>query len=134
MVWDDDNTADSGAAYVFDVHCLDLTVENLVAGERATFTVRGGTPGVKGVLVYGLRRGETVIADFAEYCATFGINRVSKSKVIGGFSRRFDGNGEISITLRIPAEHSGLRVLLQGAERGTCPDECMSNLVEDVVR
>ncbi len=133
---DDDNGHYSGSAYLFDVgssmDCLNLTVENLLAGERATFVLSGGTPGAKAATVYSLKEGRTAVSDFAGYCATFGIN-INQSKVIGGLNRRFDTNGEINFKLRIPGGASGLHLFFQSAEHDTCPDDCMSNLVEMVV-
>jgi len=54
--------------------------------------------------------------------------------VIGGLNRTFDANGEFTFKIPIPGSASGLGVLFQSAQRGTCPDECMSNLVEMVVQ
>ncbi len=134
---DDDNGDKSGSAYVFDVgsngNCLDLTVENLIAGKRATFTLSGGTPDAKAVTVYGTKRGEVSAKNYAGYCATFGIGGVTQYRVIGGFNRRFDGNGEKTFRLSIPGNLAGQKLFFQSAEHGTCPDECMSNLVEMVV-
>ena len=45
-----------------------------------------------------------------------------------------DENGEITFSLHIPRILSGLRVFFQSAEQGTCPDECVSNLVDSVVQ
>ncbi len=136
-IWDDDSGKDAGAAFVFDVSsppsCLDLAIENLVGGKRTIFTVTGGTPGAKGLTVYGLRRGATVFDNYGGYCATFGINKISKTKVIGGYSRRFDDAGEMTIRFWVPVEYAGLRVLVQSAERGTCPHECVSSVIEMVV-
>lgn len=77
----DGNVNDAGSAYVFDansiVSCLDLTVENLVAGERATFALSGGTPGARAATVYGTKPGLTSVNNFAGYCATFGIKGVN---------------------------------------------------------
>jgi len=109
--------------------CLTLAVDNLVGGERATFQIAGGTP-----TVYGLREGQTVVNDVAGYCATFGIQGVNQSRVLGGLNQIFDNNGEIAFEQPIPSGASGTRVLFQSAERGTCPDECVSNLVDQVVQ
>jgi len=114
--------------------CLTLAVQNLVAGERAQFNISNGTPGVRAVTVHGFRPGSTRVVDVAGYCATFGIRGVNQSSVIGGLNQSFDNNGEISFSLPIPTNAQGRAVLFQSAERGTCPDECMSNLVEQVVQ
>ena len=134
----DDLGPDSGSAYVFDLdcsdRCLNLSVENLVAGDRADFKIRGGTPGSNCITVYGRVEGTTSVTDRSGYCATFDIQGVNQNKVIGGFSRTFDGNGEVGFDLNIPANAVGLRVLIQSAERNTCPDECVSDLVDLVVQ
>ncbi len=132
---DEDNKTYSGSAYVFDTNeCLDLTVENLVGGEPAVFTIKGGTPGARGVTVYGLRPGKTSVRNSGGYCVTFGIDGVNQSKVIGGLKRTFDANGEIIFDQFIFKRRVGLELLFQSAERGTCPDVCMSNLVEMTVQ
>lgn len=134
---DEDNGPDSGSAYVFDApateSCLSLRVDNFVAGERAVFTITGGTPGAKAVTAYGTQAGETSVDDVGGFCATFGIMGVNRHRVAGGLNRFFDGNGEITFGVNLPEGSSGLRVLLQSTERGTCPDECMSNLLDMIV-
>jgi len=134
----DFNTID-GAQYVTVPNdgtgdCLALDVQNLVAGEQATFTITQGTTGVRAVTVYGLQAGSTEVNDVGGYCATFGINGVTQNRVLGGLNRVFDANGEISFNQFIPSGAQGRTVLFQSAERGTCPDECVSNLVEEVVQ
>ncbi len=114
--------------------CLALAVTNLVGGEKATFEITQGTPGAKGVTVYGFQTGSTKVVGYADYCADFGIKGVSQNRVIGGLNKSFDGSGLISFTLPIPASQQGKTVLFQSAERGTCPDECMSNLVTEVIQ
>jgi len=116
-----------------DVPCLMLDVANLVGGERATFTVSTGTPGERAVTVYGLRRGETIVNGLGGYCATFGIDGVSQNRVLGGINQTFDGNGEIQFEVPIPSGASGRTVFFQSAERNTCPDECQSEVIEEVV-
>lgn len=113
--------------------CLNLSVANFVAGEHATFTITGGTPGARAVTVYGVSLGETVVNGTAGYCATFGIDGVHRSRILGGFGQTFDANGEISFNVFIPSSASGRTILLQSAERATCPGECVSNLVLDTV-
>jgi len=131
----DDFGADSGSAYVFQqVSCLDLTVNNLIAGQQATFTITGGTPGTRAVTVYGTKAGQTIVNNVSNYCATFGIKGVTQSKVLGGLNQTFDTNGEISFNQPIPGNASGVHVFFQSAMQGTCPNECISNLVEMTVQ
>lgn len=114
--------------------CLGLLVDNLVAGEDATFSLSQGTPGSKAATVYGFDAGATVISDVAKYCASFGIDGVRKQRVIGGLNQTFDANGEINFSVSIPKNARGLTILFQSAMQGTCPDDCMSNVVEEVVQ
>ncbi len=135
---DDDNGDRAGAAYLFDLNCigsecLDLEYDQLIAGERTLFTITGGKQGARGVTVYGTRAGQTVVDNVAGYCATFGIKGVNQNKIIGGANLKFNSAGLIRFGVNIPNSASGLPVFFQSAQQGTCPDECMSNLVEAVV-
>lgn len=94
----------------------------------------GGTPGGRAVTVYGLQAGATFVNDVSGYCATFGIRGVTRSKVVGGLNQTFDGHGTISFSVPIPGNAAGLTVLFQSAARGTCPDECVSNLFSAVIQ
>lgn len=114
--------------------CLLLDIENLVSGGSAMFTVSGGSPGGRAVTVYGLKAGDTFVKNVSGYCATFGIQGVTQNKVVGGLNQSFDGNGTISFSVPIPNNAGGLTVLFQSAARGTCPDECVSNMVTAVVQ
>ncbi len=134
---DDNNGSQSGSAYLFDLdcsnYCLDLVVDNLIAGQQATFTITNGSPRAKAATVYGTKPGQESFNEYAGYCATFGIKGISQDKVIGGLNRTFDANGEITFRRSIPGNLSGRRLFFQSAQKGTCPDECMSNVVEMVV-
>ncbi len=136
-VGDDDLGAHSGATYIFDLNCpdcLNLNVENLVAGEVAELTITGGTPGGRAITVFGFEHGYSVIDDIYGTCATFLIKGMKqRRRVIGPSNRIFDADGKITFFLEIPSDKSGVRGLFQSAHRNTCPDECMSNLVEMVV-
>jgi len=114
--------------------CLTLAVANLVAGQQATFQITNGTPGAKAVTVYGFQPGTTKVAGVAGYCATFGIKGVSQSRVIGGLNKSFNGSGVITFKIPIPGSAAGKQVLFQSAENGTCPDECVSNLLTETVQ
>lgn len=131
---DDDNGGESGSAEAFAVNGLILTVDNLIAGEQALFTILGGTPGERAVTVYGLRAGETVVKEVGDYCATFAVNRVDQSKILGGVNRTFDAGGEITFALLVPNGAAGRELFFQSAEHNTCPGERMSNLIEATVQ
>ncbi len=124
----------AGAAYVFAVNCrcLRLEVYNLVAGGWATFTLTEGTPGARAATLYGFVPGRTSVGDYAGYCATFGM-KTNHTKVIGGLEGWFNADGEMEFQVRVPEGLGGLRLFFQSAQRGTCPDECVSNLVKAVV-
>lgn len=113
--------------------CLDLAVENLVAGQKASFTISNGTPGAKVVTVYGFDAGQTLVNEVAGYCADFGINGVKKNRVLGGLKIVFDGAGVATFDQGIPANAAGVNVLFQSAENGTCPDDCTSAVLEMVI-
>ncbi len=123
-----------GSAYVFQPGCLDLAVTNLVASEDALVKITEGLPGARAVTFYGTRLGQTVVSDNSGYCATLGIKGLSQSKVIGGINQVFDMNGEISFNQLVPGNTVGTHIFFQSAMRGTCPDECVSNLVDMVVQ
>ncbi len=128
--FDDDRGTDSGSMYSIDLTppCLDLEVFNLFAGETAIFVIRNGVPGRKYVVVYGLGGPPQKLVDYQNYCATFGFSYLKLQNVLG-FSQ-FDGQGNGSIEVLIDPRHIGFTWKIQAAERNTCPDECMSNLVK----
>ena len=131
----DDNQRgyDAGAAYLFEITlpCLQLNVSNVVAGEMARFTITGGTPGAHAVVIWGLQTGERVINNNRfGLCATYGIARIeNQNQIIQRLDQTFDAEGRLVFFRRIPTEFRGTRMLLQAAERDTCPDECMSNVM-----
>ncbi len=130
---DDDRGGGSGSGYVFDADavasCLQLTVPKLFAYGNYWFTLTGGTPGSKAITVYGGKAGESVVRGSRSYCATFGIKDVMPKKIVEGYgSNIFDANGEIRKLVFIPKGAAGKDLYFQSAERGTCPDECVSNL------
>jgi len=136
-LWDDDRGSNSGSAYIFQnmsSNCLDLNISNLIAGQDAMITITQGSPGVRAVTLYGTQAGQTIVKGVSGYCATFGMKGVNKSKVLGGLNQVFDANGEITFNQHIPANTSGVNVFFQSAMRGTCPDECVSNLLEMTVQ
>jgi len=124
---------DSGSVYLFDADCapscLRLRVESDAANRRARFTIENGTPGTRAITVFGRGFGKTVIEHEAGYCATFGIKGIDKSRIVGGFHHRFNKNGRITFEARIPRSAVDQRFFFQAAERGTCPEECVSDLL-----
>ncbi len=117
-----------------DVDCLTLGVDNLVAGEVATFTTEGGTPGERGVTVWGTGGAPSVINELQGWCVTFGFDihlQGRKFLVIG--SDLFNDDGIMVVTRKVRNDAGGQTVLFQSAERNTCPSECVSNIAEEVV-
>jgi hypothetical protein len=112
--------------------CLTLTVNPLFAGGQGNWDVSGATPGEQVAVVYGFNPGTTAVNGYAGYCATFGIQGVNQNKLI--CRKLADGNGDVSCSKKIPAGVKGRRVLSQAAMRNTCPDECMSNLDDQVIQ
>jgi len=112
--------------------CLAMTVSALTGGQNATWDVSGATPGSLVVVVFGLKAGSTVVNGQLGFCATFGIKGVTQNSLVGKATA--DGAGNVSIMKGIPAGATGLTVLTQAAEQGTCPDECVSNLDTQVVQ
>lgn len=126
----------TGAAYVFEVPrpCLQLAVDRVVAGQETTFTISNGTPGVNAITVYGFDQGETLANRLGGYCATFNIAGVSLGNVISGFGQQFDADGKITFKGRIPRWAYGVTLHFQAAMQGTCPYQCVSDLVIETVQ
>jgi len=113
--------------------CLELTIDNLVGGEEATFTVTGGAEGEQVAVLWGRGGDPSVFNEVSGWCATFGFDvelRGNRVRIVG--SGVTDG-GEVVINSNIPSGATGLDLLFQAAQRNTCPDECVSNLIEQVV-
>ena len=110
--------------------CIDLSEDQFIGGEPTTWTISNGAPNAVVALVYGLKAGTTNVDDVMGYCATFGIQGVSQSKVI--CQSKFDGAGNASCKKFIPAAFKR-EVFMQAAQRDTCPDECVSNILDLVV-
>jgi len=135
---DNELGSESGSAYMFDrivqENCLSLAVDNLIAGQKATFKISGGTRGTRAVTAYGTKAGQTIVDNVSNFCATFGIKGVTQSKVLGGSNQFFDANGEINFNQLIPSGTTGTLVFFQSAMQNTCPDECISNLVQQIIQ
>lgn len=112
--------------------CLTMVVSTLTGGQKATWDVSGATAGSLVAVVFGLQAGSTVVNGQLGFCATFGIKGVTQNSLVGKATA--DGAGNVSVMKGIPAGATGLTVLTQAAERGTCPDECVSNLDSQVVQ
>jgi len=132
-----DNGFHAGSAYLYkdiNVGCLNLVVDNLIAGQQALFTITNGTPGKRVIAVYGRNAGNTIVNNISRYCATFDIQGVKIIGKLHGLNRVFNANGEITFNQFVPANAAGVALLFQAAEQGTCPDECVSNLVVQIIQ
>lgn len=118
---------------MFDAYCLELTVEGLVAGERATFSLTGETPGETGAVLWGLIDGQ-LAGHTGIWCVDFGFH-IPNTKIAERtlFTDRFDRNGEIVRPVSIPANAKGEDVRFQAAMKNTCPANCMSNIWRGVI-
>ena len=115
--------------------CLSLGLVDLVSGGMATFTVERGIPGSGVAIVYGFGGGPSVFVDANGYCATFGFDVPGGSKALKRVIATgvFDANGLFVAGKRVPKGLSGTAIKMQAAERGTCPEECMSEVVDTVI-
>ncbi len=111
---------------------MTLKVSELIAGESASWAVVGAEPNVEVAIVYGHNEGNTKLNGFADYCADFGIQGVSQKRLI--CRKTTDADGYVACHVNIPSNAGGARVLSQAAQRNTCPDPCMSNIIDQVVR
>ncbi len=113
--------------------CMDLTVDNLVAGETATFTLtKNLVRGEQVAIVWGTGGNGTTFNNFNGYCASFGFNVPSPSRVIAqGY---VDQNDEFVANKKIPGNLSGMNIMFQGTKKDTCPGECMSTLFDGQIQ
>ncbi len=112
--------------------CITLSNDGLVAGQSTLWEITGATPGQNVVVVYGTQSGQTAVSGTAGFCATFGIEGVNQSRLIGN-PKAATSQGYASWKKPIPSKYHGVRILTQGAGAGTCPDDCQSNLLDQVV-
>ena len=114
--------------------CMDLSVADLIGNRVASFTVTNGTPGEKVAVLWALKAGSLKINDTGGWCVDFGldipISQVMKHIVVQG---AFDSAGRFTDYKAVAGNLTGTRVLIQAAQHGTCPDSCMSNIVDQVV-
>jgi hypothetical protein len=112
---------------------LALCVDPLVAGSNANFDLSYGTAGEIVAIMWSTSLGSTV-ANNGGWCVDFGIdfplaNPQAQLAAMG----QFDGSGNYHVNLRVPAAAAGLTLYLQAAEKNSCPDSRMSNIVTRTV-
>ncbi len=132
-MWTDASTASGNGRVLVsaDDSCLYLAVSQLEGGLNARFDVEGAPNGSNVAVVYGLSEGVTNVNNYHDYCATFEIQGVNESRVV---DRGVIVGGVFGGRSYVPSSYSGTDVLFQAARRGTCPDDCMSNLVDRVIQ
>ncbi len=112
--------------------CLDLTVDQLIAGQESNWTVFSDSEGEKVALVYGFNDTPQVIVNQFGFCATFGFNGITPNRQVGPARQIFAG--QATFTKTIPANLAGLEIKFQAAQKDTCPDECVSNVLDEVIQ
>lgn len=116
-----------------DFDCLTLTVTNLVAGQMADFDVCGAVPGEDIAVLYSRSTG-SFDRKGNGWCVNFGIRIPSNpwaAFVCGGVA---DESGCISEEVFVTPTAKGQTIYFQAAQRNTCPDYCMSNIVIETVQ
>lgn len=122
---------DSTLELMVDQCDMQLEVFNLVAGERAEFTITDSHDGQVVAIVYSLKPGYTGVNGVAGYCGSLGLKGVTPNNLIG------QGpivGGQYTKFLPIPPNVAGLELVLQGILRDTCPGSCESNVVTQVIQ
>jgi len=110
--------------------CLDLHISNLAAGSDMIIDVTEGTPKSKLVVLWGENDG-SFIKDNGTWCVDFGF-QVPSGKITSRIvtQGQFNSAGMYYSQRHIPDSTSGMRIRFQAAERDTCPDSCMSNIID----
>lgn len=114
--------------------CLDLSVADLSGNSIASFDIQNGTPGQKVAVLWATRPGSLDLNNIGGWCVNFGLKippaEASQHIVAQG---KFDAAGRYTGFRAIPGNLTGTRVLLQAGQHGTCPDVCMSNILNEVI-
>jgi len=117
------------------IGCLGLTIDNLVGGETATWTVSRGEPFSRVVIAWGYPgSSESKFDHVSGWCATFGFDinfHGGKARIVGGGVVGQDGT--YTAVRQVSKAKSGFDILFQAAEKNTCPDECMSRVLEETI-
>jgi len=110
--------------------CLTLDVDQIVVDQPATFTLANGTPGARAAVLAGFGGTPSIFHQVNGWCATFGFDaRLAKTKIRVAFTGIFDRDGRLVRERTVRSKVRGLTIMFQAAENGTCPEECMSNIV-----
>ncbi len=112
--------------------CITMEVSTLVGGDHGSWTITNLAPDDRFVVMWSTRIGKSVIDDRRGYCATFGIRGINRKRIVG--EGQADANGVGIIDREIPSGRAGITIYTQAAKRFTCPDECISNIVESTLQ
>ncbi len=122
---------DSTMPLILDECHMQLQVDNLVAGQKAQFTINDHHEGMVVAIVYSLKEGYTGVNNVFGYCGGLGLKGVSPDSLIG------QGpivGGQYTKMLPIPPSTAGLELHVQGILRDTCPGSCQSGVVSQVIQ
>lgn len=112
--------------------CLSLEIDNNNAGSPSTFTLSGMPNGGTGAVLYSFRTGVFEFEGLG-YCVAFDLffrNAGEAQSQMVGQGRDTNNDGAVEFTVPVPCAAGGRTIYFQGALKGTCPDVCMSNLLE----
>src|SRR5690606_44058 len=107
-------------------------LSGLIVGWPGDYYVSRGEPGQQVAIFYALRPGTRRLRAQG-WCLDFDIAVPQDPRRALVCNGTFNGSGNFSCVRPIPGAASGRRVLLQAAQRGTCPQACMSNVVVELI-
>ncbi len=114
--------------------CIDLAVDNLVAGEKATFTVSNADAGATVAVLWSADLGSYAY-EAGGWCLDFGLNIPHNKPLARLVSWGVaNGNGVYANDRLIPLGGHGMTLNFQAGVKDTCPDVCMSNVVSETVQ
>lgn len=125
---------DAAAASGASPTCLQLSADELVAGESAVIAVQGAQP-LSRIVVLWSTSGGTFRRSTGGWCVNFALQVPGGSlgsRIVA--TGRTDRAGAWSDAVPVPAFARGAEVLLQAAQHETCPASCMSEVVERTIR
>jgi len=114
--------------------CINLTVDQLISNQQSVFAVNGATPGSTVAVLYSTATGQFATTNNG-WCVDFGLdipaNKATSRIVVQGVA---NSNGNYTNSKNIPGVAQGMTLYFQAAEKNTCPDNCMSNVVSGTVQ
>jgi len=132
FAWGRIDAAATLAAVLAPPGCLKVSIDHLIAGQTTTWTVTGGSEGEYIALVFGFDSVPQTINNQFGFCATFGFDGIDVTRIVAPLAKTVGGQA-VFVRL-IPENLSGTMVRFQAAQQNTCPSECVSNIIDAVVR